>query len=177
VTITFITPVADTGKRILLEIGKGDGKAMGSRGCARLRQMKGPGAKFGRKQEEATPRCSRSETSIRLRTTGVAPNTLLKWTEVPEFDAAYREARRAAFGQRVAQLQQGTSAAATTLLKTMIDPNTSVPTVFGPSSLGVERAPNESLAETPARAMGISIRDLRAKLWVLAGSVATDIRG
>ena len=26
---------------------------MGSRGCARLRQMKGHGAKFGRKQEEA----------------------------------------------------------------------------------------------------------------------------
>ena len=34
---------------------------------------------------------------------------------------------------------------------------------------GVERAPNESLAETPARAMGISIRELRAKLWLLAG--------
>jgi hypothetical protein len=128
--------------------------------------MKGPGAKFGHKQEEATPRCSRSETSMRLRTTGVARPTrcLIKWTEVPEFDAAYREARRAAFGQRVAQLQQGTSAAATTLLKTMIDPNTSVPTVFGPSlALVVERAPNESLAETTARAMGISVQELRAE--------------
>jgi hypothetical protein len=30
VTLTFITPVADTGKRILREIGTGDGKAMGS---------------------------------------------------------------------------------------------------------------------------------------------------
>jgi hypothetical protein len=38
-----------------------------------------------------------------------------------------------------------------------------------PVALGVERAPNESLAETPARAMGISIRELRAKLWLLAG--------
>ena len=35
---------------------------------------------------------------------------------------------------------------------------------------GVERGPNESLAETTARAMGITVRELRAKLWVLAGS-------
>jgi hypothetical protein len=36
--------------------------------------------------------------------------------------------------------------------------------------MGVERGPNESLAETTARAMGIGVRDLRAKLWVLAGN-------
>jgi len=35
---------------------------------------------------------------------------------------------------------------------------------------GIERGPNESLAETTARAMGIGVRDLRAKLWLLAGS-------
>ena len=34
---------------------------------------------------------------------------------------------------------------------------------------GVERAPNESLAETTARAMGIGVRELRAKLELLAG--------
>ena len=34
---------------------------------------------------------------------------------------------------------------------------------------GIERGPNESLAETTARAMGISVRDLRAKLELLAG--------
>ena len=34
---------------------------------------------------------------------------------------------------------------------------------------GIERGPNESLAETTARAMGINIRELRAKLWLLAG--------
>ena len=51
-------------------------------------------------------------------------STTQKWIKEPEFQAAYREARRAAFGQSIARLQQGTSAAATTLLKTMIDPNT-----------------------------------------------------
>jgi transposase-like protein len=31
------------------------------------------------------------------RATGVAPNTLLKWMKLPEFQTAYREARRAFF--------------------------------------------------------------------------------
>jgi hypothetical protein len=53
------------------------------------------------------------------------------------------------------------------------------PAVPGPSpalllasrlaAMGIERGPNESLAETVARALGIGIKDLRAKLWVLAG--------
>jgi hypothetical protein len=34
---------------------------------------------------------------------------------------------------------------------------------------GVERGSNESLAETTARAMGISVRELRGRLWLLAG--------
>jgi hypothetical protein len=71
---------------------------------------------------------------------GVAPNTLLKWQRLPEFQTAYREARRAAFAKR----SRGTSRE---------------------SNVG----PNESLAETTARAMGISVRDLRAKLELLAG--------
>lgn len=58
------------------------------------------------------------------KATGIAPNTLMKWMKEPDFNTAYREARRAACGQAAARLQQGTSAAATTLLKTMIDPST-----------------------------------------------------
>jgi hypothetical protein len=40
--------------------------------------------------------------------------------------------------------------------------------------MGIERGPNESLAETTARAMGITVRELRAKLWVryLSGTSA-----
>jgi len=44
--------------------------------------------------------------------------------KVPEFQAAYREARRAAFSQAIARLQQASSAAVATLLKVMVDANT-----------------------------------------------------
>jgi hypothetical protein len=42
----------------------------------------------------------------------------------PEFEVSYREARRLAFGQSIARLQQASSAAVSTLLKTMVDPAT-----------------------------------------------------
>src|SRR6266481_3807946 len=87
--------------------------------------MKGHGSKFGRKKEEAIAALlTQRNLDEAARAIGVAPNTLLKWQKLPEFQTAYRESRRAAYGQAVARLQQGTSAAATTLLKTMIDPNT-----------------------------------------------------
>jgi hypothetical protein len=43
---------------------------------------------------------------------------------MPEFQAAYRQARREAFSQSIARLQQASSAAVSTLLKVMVDPNT-----------------------------------------------------
>ena len=58
------------------------------------------------------------------KSVGVAPNTLLNWMKVPEFQTEYREARRAAYSQAVARLQQGATAAATTLLKVMLDQGT-----------------------------------------------------
>ena len=42
------------------------------------------------------------------RTAGIGTRTLLRWLKIPEFAAAYREARRLAFGQSIAQLQQAT---------------------------------------------------------------------
>jgi transposase-like protein len=54
---------------------------------------------------------------------GISTNTLLRWLQLPEFQTAYRQARRAAFGQSSARLQQGSAAAATTLLKIMLDQN------------------------------------------------------
>src|SRR5215470_11016635 len=88
-------------------------------------QMTGHGAKFGRKKEAAVAAL------LTTRTTEEAANqihisvkTLLRWMKEPEFDAAYRATRRLAFGQCIARLQQGTTAAATTLLKVMIDPAT-----------------------------------------------------
>jgi hypothetical protein len=58
------------------------------------------------------------------RAIGIAPETLLRWMKEPEFDVAYREAKRKAFGRSIARLQQSTGAAVTTLLKVMVDPST-----------------------------------------------------
>ena len=87
--------------------------------------MKPPGGKFGRKKEDAIAALlTQRNIEEAAKVAGIGANTLLRWLKVPEFQTAYRQARREAFGQAVARLQQGTSAAATTLLKTMIDPAT-----------------------------------------------------
>lgn len=86
--------------------------------------MNGHGAKFGRKQEEAIAALlTQRNVDEAAKSIGIDPKTLLRWMKVPEFKIAYREARRAAFSQTVARLQQGSSAAATTLLKIMVDQN------------------------------------------------------
>src|SRR5512141_2925908 len=88
--------------------------------------MAGHGEKLGRKQEDAIAALlSQRNVEEAARAAGIGTRTLLRWLKLPDFQAAYRQARRAAFGQAVARLQRGTSAAATTLLKTMIDPATS----------------------------------------------------
>jgi hypothetical protein len=50
--------------------------------------------------------------------------TLYRWLKEPAFDAAYREAKRAAFSQAIARLHQMAGAAASTLGKVMVDPKT-----------------------------------------------------
>lgn len=57
------------------------------------------------------------------RTAGVPPRTLHRWLKELEFQAACREARRQAYGQATARLQQATGAAVSTLLKIMVDTN------------------------------------------------------
>ena len=87
--------------------------------------MKGHGSKFDRKREEAVAALlTHRNVEDAARAAGVGVSTLLRWMKEPEFEAAYREARRAAFGQSVARLQQASSAAVSTLLKVMLDPAT-----------------------------------------------------
>ena len=119
--------------------------------------MTGHGTKFGRKKEEAIAALlTQRNLDEAAKTIGIATNTLLKWMKQPEFDAAYRQARREAFGQAVARLQQGTSAAATTLLKTMIDPAT-------PASVRVRAA--EAIFNHAAKA--IEIEDIEVRVAAL----------
>jgi transposase-like protein len=84
--------------------------------------MTGHGSKFGRKQEEAIAALlTQRNVDEAAKSIGVSPKTLLRWMQIPEFDTAYRKARRAAFSQSTARLQQATSAAVSTLLKIMVD--------------------------------------------------------
>jgi transposase-like protein len=84
--------------------------------------MKGHGTKFGRKKEAAIAALlTQRNLEEAARSIGVAPNTLLNWMKVPAFQAAFRDARRQAYSQAVAKLQHGATAAATTLLKIMVD--------------------------------------------------------
>ena len=116
--------------------------------------MTGHGSKFGRKQEEAIAALlTQRNIEEAAGAVGISAKTLLRWMKEPEFDAAYRKARRAAFSQSVARLQQGTSAAAATLLKTMIDPNT-------PASVRVRAA--EAIFNHAAKA--IEIEDIEARV-------------
>ena len=86
--------------------------------------MTGHGAKFGRKQEEAIAALlSHRSIEDAAQAINVAPRTLLRWLQVPEFRDAYLKARREAVGQSIARLQQATGAAAITVLKLMTDPN------------------------------------------------------
>jgi len=86
--------------------------------------VKGHGAKFGRKKEDAIiALLTQRNVEEAARSIGIATQTLVRWMKVPEFDAAYRNARRSAFAQSVARLQQASSAAVTTLLKLAVDPN------------------------------------------------------
>jgi hypothetical protein len=119
--------------------------------------MTGHGAKFGRKKEEAVAALLvQRNLEDAARAISISPKTLLRWMKEPEFDAAYRRARRAAFGQSIARLQQGASAAATTLLKTMIDPNT-------PASVRVRAA--ECVMNQATKA--IEIEDIEARVTEL----------
>jgi hypothetical protein len=72
---------------------------------------------------------------------------------LPEFQKAYREARRAAHGQSIARLQQATSAAVSTLLKVMVDPST-------PASTKVRAA--DSVLDHSAKS--IELEDIDARL-------------
>ena len=87
-------------------------------------QMVGHGAKFGRKQEEAIAALlSQRSVEDAARVAHIGTNTLLRWLQLPEFKAAYRQARWEAVSQTIARMQQATGAAGVTVLKLMTDAN------------------------------------------------------
>ena len=126
--------------------------------------MAGHGEKFGRKMEAAIAalltQCNIDEAA---KAAGISTRTLMRWLKVPEFLTAYREARRAAYSQAVAKLQQGTTAAATTLLKVMLDQAT-------PASVKARAA--ECVMTHSAKA--IEIEDIEARVSELERAAGTQ---
>jgi hypothetical protein len=133
----------------------------------RWHQMAGHGEKLGRKQEEAiVALLSQRNIEEAARSAGVGARTLIRWMKIPEFDVAYRAARRAAFGQSVTRLQQASSAAVATLLKVMVDPSS-------PASTKV-RAADSVLAHT---IKAIEVDDIEARVSELERASEEAKRG
>jgi len=116
--------------------------------------MAGHGEKFGRKQEEAIAALlTKRNVEEAAQAAGIGTRTLMRWLQIPEFQKAYREARRQAFGQAIARLQQATGAAAATLMKIMVDPT-------APPSVRVRAA--DSIFDHAAKA--IEMEDIEARV-------------
>ena len=73
-----------------------------------------------------------------------------------KFQAAYRQARREAFGQATARLQQASGAAVSTLLKVMIDQSTPASTKVRAADCVLDRA-----------GKAIEIEDIEARVVAL----------
>jgi hypothetical protein len=128
--------------------------------------MAGLNDKISRKQEEAiVALLSQRSVEEAARSSGTPVRTVYRWLKDPNFDTAYRAARRHAYGQSISRLQQGATAAATTLLKVMIDPAT-------PPSTKVRAS--EAVLSHAAKA--IEIEDIDARLRELERA-AEDNKG
>ena len=85
--------------------------------------MSGHGSKMGQKKEEAILRLlSARSVEDAARSIGVSSKTLFRWLKKPEFEVAYRQARKEMWLQAMARLQQGLGPAVTTILRVMVDP-------------------------------------------------------
>ncbi len=116
--------------------------------------MSGHGAKLPRKMEEAIAALlTQRNVEEAAKSVGISTKTLLRWMKDLEFDAAYRKARRLAFGQSVARLQQASGAAVSTLLKIMVDP-------VAPHSTRVRAA--DSVLDHSAKS--IELEDIEARV-------------
>ena len=129
--------------------------------------MRGHGTKFSHKMDDAVAALlTQRNIEEAARTVGISTATLMRWMKEVEFEKAYRDARRAAVRQSTARLQQATSAAATTLLKTMIDPAT-------PASVRIRAA--EAILSHSAKA--IEIEDIEARVSELEQAAGASQQG
>ena len=87
--------------------------------------MIGHGTKFWRKQEQAIAALlSHRNVEEAAKAAGISVATLKRWMQLPEFKAAYLQARREVVLQTNARIQQNSGVAASVLFKLMADPTT-----------------------------------------------------
>ena len=116
--------------------------------------MAGPGSKISRKQEDAIAALlSQRNVDEAARVAKVGVRTLYRWLKDPAFDVAYRKARRDSFGQTIARLQQGSPAAATVLLKIVLDNGVQASTRVRAAEIVLDKA-----------AKAIELEDIEARL-------------
>jgi hypothetical protein len=115
--------------------------------------MLGHGSKLRQKMEQAiVALLSHRSVDEAARAVRISANTLLRWLKEPEFEAAYREARAVAFQQAIARLQEASGAAATTVLRIMLDQ-------IAPATTRLRAA--EVVLEMAAKAMGTETIEAR----------------
>jgi hypothetical protein len=103
--------------------------------------MVGHGAKFEQKMEQAIAALlSHRSIEDAAREVGISANTLVRWMKEPKFQAAFRDARRTMFSRAIGRLQDAAGAAATTVLKIMLDPNAPAPTRLRAAEVVLEQA-------------------------------------
>jgi hypothetical protein len=107
--------------------------------------MIGHGSKFGRKKEQAIAALlSHRNVEEAAKAAGISAATLKRWMQLPEFKAAYLEARREVVFQTNARMQQNSGAAAAVLFKLMADPATP-PSVRARTAQCILECANQSL--------------------------------
>jgi hypothetical protein len=123
--------------------------------------------KFGRKQEEAiVALLTQPGIDAAARSISVGTRTLMRWLQNPEFQASYRKARRDVHSQATARLQQAATAAATTMLKLMVDQNV-------PASVRLRAA--EAVYDRSVK--GIEIEDVEVRVAALEQAAELSKQG
>jgi len=126
--------------------------------------MRGRGAKFGRKKDEAIAALLSSRALRMPRAQSVStPILLLRWLAIPEFRDAYRVARREGVQQSVARMQQATGAAAITILKIMTDPSSPPAVKLRAAECVFDRA-----------IQGVELDDIEARVAALEDAAAAN---
>ena len=119
--------------------------------------MTGHGQKLSRKKESTIAALISLPTICdAAKSVGVGEKTLFRWLQLPEFQEAYRKARREIVKQAVAQIQGALSEAVKTLSDIMKDSK-------APASARVTAA--RSIIDTAIKA--VEIEDLESRLSAL----------